>query len=98
MQPFSFAAGDRGATLCATLRASRQAGGMRDTGTDFARWVRLALIEAGTQGAVAAAFVLEMRKQFAGTRHYISKRRHRDPPESPRTNATDSAGTSGPRR
>jgi len=55
----------------------------------FARWVRLALIEAGTDCAVAANFVLEIRKQFGGTRHYISKRPHRNPPESPRTNATD---------
>jgi hypothetical protein len=70
---------------------------MRDTGTDFARWVRLALIEAGIDGAVAAAFVLEMRKHFAGTRNYVSKRPHRDPPESPRTNATDADATS-PRR
>jgi hypothetical protein len=70
---------------------------MRDTGTDFARWVRLALIEAGIDDAVAA-FVLELRKQFGGTRHCHfeapPQRGARKAPDERR----DAASTSGSRR
>jgi len=45
---------------------------MRDTGTDFAHSIRLALIDAGIDNAIAAAFVLEMRKQF-GERSITSR-------------------------
>jgi hypothetical protein len=62
--------------------------------SDFSRWVRQAMIEAGADREAAAKFERRVRKEWGGKRVYIAKKNA--PPAAPdrcQRGATDADGT-----
>jgi hypothetical protein len=58
----------------------------------FARWVRTTLQELGLEHEAVRAIERQIRAEFGGTRHYISKRATANAPESPGRGAAAKRG------
>ena len=63
--------------------------------SDFSRWVRQAMIEAGADREAATKFERRVRKEWGGKRVYIAKNAPPVVPDRRQCDATDAGGTSG---